>query len=214
MLQEEFDIYNEQMIKIGIASRQHAHAQGLWHQTFHCWVVTTSAEGVSLLFQLRHPDKDTFPNLLDISCAGHLTTGEYPEDGLRELQEELGIEATFSELYPCGIFKEENIITENLIDREFCHVFLYKSNQALRDYKFQRSEISGLFFIELEHFKQLIHGDRESLLAQGSVMNDDIGEVIHDSRRVSRTDFVPHHQAYYDLIFSKIESLISNFDGL
>ncbi|MGF7045580.1 isopentenyldiphosphate isomerase [Paenibacillus sp. DS2015] len=80
MIQEEFDIYNEQMIKIGIASRQQAHALGLWHQTFHCWVVRTSATaGFSLLFQLRHPDKDTFPSLLDISCAGHLTTGEGPE---------------------------------------------------------------------------------------------------------------------------------------
>ncbi|MGF7045579.1 hypothetical protein J2T13_000039 [Paenibacillus sp. DS2015] len=108
----------------------------------------------------------------------------------------------------------ENIISESLIDREFCHVFLYGCNQALTDYEFQKSEISGLFFIQLESFKQLIAGDRASVIAQGNVLDEATGEEIHESREVSLTDFVPHLPSYYDLIFRKIESLIPTFDEL
>jgi hypothetical protein len=34
-LNEIFDVFNEQMVRIGEATRQSVHAQGLWHQTFH-----------------------------------------------------------------------------------------------------------------------------------------------------------------------------------
>jgi isopentenyldiphosphate isomerase len=62
-LNEIFDVFNEQMVRIGEATRQSVHAQGLWHQTFHCWIVSKSNKGeLNLLFQLRHKDKDTYPN--------------------------------------------------------------------------------------------------------------------------------------------------------
>jgi isopentenyldiphosphate isomerase len=210
-LNEEFDIFNDKMQKIGTSTRQEAHAQGLWHQTFHCWVINTSAmEGWRLLFQLRHIEKDTFPNLLDISCAGHLLTGESVEDGLRELKEELGIDVLFSEIFTCGVFAEENIISKKLIDREFCHVFLYECNQSLTEYKFQISEISGLFFINLDDFKQLIHGVRDSVIAKGIVIDGTVGETDEVSREVFITDIVPHPKEYYDFIFHKIHSLLDN----
>ncbi|MBP1990600.1 GrpB family protein [Paenibacillus eucommiae] len=208
---EIFDIFNTNMQKIGTASRQEAHAQGLWHQTFHCWIIHTSSTGdLSLLFQLRQKDKDTFPNLLDISCAGHLSTNENAEDGIRELQEELGIDVAYNELFSCGVVAEENIISQELVDREFCHVFLYECNQPLHAYKFQLSEISGLFLIDLNDFKQLISGGRDSVLAKGVVM-DELQEKIHeDTREVVLTDIVPHDPKYYDLIFQQIHSLINH----
>lgn len=83
---EWLDVFNEQMKKIGQASRKNVHAQGLWHQTFHCWIINKSTTGRwSLLFQLRRKDKDVFPNQHDISCAGHLLSGEAVEEGVREL---------------------------------------------------------------------------------------------------------------------------------
>lgn len=44
---EVFDVLNEQMIKVGEATRQKVHGQGLWHQTFHCWIVHTSITAIS-----------------------------------------------------------------------------------------------------------------------------------------------------------------------
>ncbi|HEY2491334.1 MAG TPA: hypothetical protein VGI33_00120 [Paenibacillus sp.] len=54
----------------------------------------------------------------------------------------------------------------------------------------------------------------ESVLVQDCVMDDNAGEAIQNSRRVKLTDFVPHQQAYYDLIFNKMESLTFTFDRL
>jgi isopentenyldiphosphate isomerase len=147
-LNEIFDVFDEQMVRIGEATRQNVHAQGFWHQTFHCWVVSRSIEGeVSLLFQLRHKDKDTYPNLLDISCAGHLLKGESTKNGVRELQEELGLTVPFDDLLFCGMIKSEYIISKTLIDREFNHIFIYNCNKSLNEFDFQKSEISGLFSI-------------------------------------------------------------------
>ncbi len=68
-LNEIYDVFNAQMIKIGKDSRQNVHAKGLWHQAFHCWIINKSISGDwSLLFQLRHKDKDTFPNILRCNC--------------------------------------------------------------------------------------------------------------------------------------------------
>ncbi|MDF2939105.1 MAG: hypothetical protein K0Q90_4478, partial [Paenibacillaceae bacterium] len=96
---ENFDIFDEHMNHIGTASRQEAHAQGLWHRTFHCWVLRKGSAGWEILLQLRHKDKDTFPGLLDVSSAGHLLAGELVEDGVRELEEELGIGVPYPELF-------------------------------------------------------------------------------------------------------------------
>ncbi len=207
-LYETFDIFNDRMEMIGTASRQEAHLKGLWHQTFHCWVYRDiKGQGPSLLFQLRDAEKDTYPSLLDISCAGHLLTGENAEDGIRELKEELGLDVSFNELHSCGVFLKDNTINETLIDREFCHVFLYECHKEVSEYEFQVSEVSGLYFINMDEFQQLIQGDIESVVAEGISLNEDTGERYEENRVVSLSDFLPHHKAYYDLILREIRSL-------
>ncbi|OAB44993.1 NUDIX hydrolase [Paenibacillus antarcticus] len=204
-LYEIFDIFNNRMEKIGTASRSEAHLLGLWHQTFHCWVYReTDGQGPSLLFQLRDAKKDTYPSLLDISCAGHLIAGERIEDGIRELKEELGLDISFKALHPCGVFVDDNTITETLIDREFCHVFLYKCVKDVSEYEFQVSEVSGLYFINMDKFQQLIQGDIESVVAEGITRNENTGERYEENREVNLRDFVPHQKGYYDLILHEI----------
>lgn len=207
-LHETLDIFNDRMKKIGTASRQEAHLLGLWHQTFHCWVIKNiKGEEPCVLFQLRDSGKDTYPNLLDISCAGHLLTGESVEDGVRELKEELGIHVSFHELHSCGVYIEQKTISNILTDREFCHVFLYGCDRGVTEYEFQVSEVSGLYFIRLNQFQQLIQGDIDSIVAEGISLNVSSGESYAENREVSLRDFVPHSKAYYDLILREIHSL-------
>ncbi|WNQ12825.1 NUDIX domain-containing protein [Paenibacillus aurantius] len=52
-----------------------------------------------LLLQRRHPGKDTYPGLFDITAAGHLEAGENVSDGIRELKEELGTDLFFLSHY-------------------------------------------------------------------------------------------------------------------
>lgn len=202
--QEMLDIFNEAMERTGTAARGEVHLRGLWHQTFQCWVVSGSEkEGRMLLFQLRHPDKDTYPGLLDISCAGHLLAGESPEDGLRELEEELGIRAGLEELAPCGIFREEAFPSPDCIDREFCHVFLLEHQAPLRDYSFQESEVTGLFRLRPEHFEQLLSGRRSSVEADGILLLEN-GEKAEVRRTIRLTDIVPHSPEYYRFLLDHL----------
>lgn len=159
-----------------------------------------------LLFQMRHPGKDTFPNLLDISCAGHLLTGERVEDGVRELAEELGIEIAFERLRPCGIYREEQRISPELIDREFCHVFVLPNNQPLEQYKLQEDEVTGLYRIRLSDVRELAQGRLATIEAEG-VEPDERQRLIPVLRRFTQADFVPHSAAYYDLVLNTIGQL-------
>ncbi|WP_379134865.1 NUDIX domain-containing protein [Paenibacillus sp. sgz500958] len=203
---EMLDVFDEQMGWTGTDSRDNVHRKGLWHQTFHCWVIHPwEGEGGSLLFQLRHPDKETYPGLLDISCAGHLQAGEAVRDGVRELKEELGLDVPFEELIFCGMNAEEVVLSDTYIDREFNHVFIYKTDKPLSEYHFQRTEISGLYLVKIKDYRDLLNGDIESVWVEG-IASDESGQVVRpDQRRIQRDDFTPNSDDYYRILFDFLE---------
>ena len=86
--------------------RKETHRLGAWHQTFECWVLRRDPAGDKIVMQLRSAQKETYPGKLDISASGHLLAGERPEDGVRELEEELGLKANYDALYYLGVAKE------------------------------------------------------------------------------------------------------------
>ena len=45
MAEELIDIYDEKMNLLGTATREQAHREGLWHTSFHCWIVRRSPAG-------------------------------------------------------------------------------------------------------------------------------------------------------------------------
>ena len=58
-----------------------------------------------VLLQKRSMNKDSFPGKFDTSSAGHIQAGDEPlESALRELGEELGIQATPEQLVFAGTF--------------------------------------------------------------------------------------------------------------
>ncbi len=204
---EILDIFNERRELIGTAARSEVHERGLWHQVFHCWIVSGSAEaGWQLLFQLRHPDKESFPDKLDTSSAGHLLAGETPEDGLRELEEELGLNARYEQLTYCGLHRDEYRISEHYMDREFTHVHLYRCDLPLEAYRVQHSEVSGLFRVEAEAFRELIEGSRTTLSAKGLTYDDQLRPVFEE-RSVTLDDFTDNTPEYYGLVFGALEGL-------
>lgn len=202
---EIFDIFDEDMYHMGTATRREVHEQGLWHQTFQCWIFFKQAEETFVLFQMRHPDKDTFPSLLDISCAGHLLAGETVEDGVRELEEELGVHTAFDRLFPCGIYQEEQFLDGGKIDREFCHVFVLKDDRPLHRYQLQEDEVTGLYRIALTDVRRLAQGQITSPIQAVGVEPDSKGVLRPIERTVEACDFVPHSPAYFELVLNAIE---------
>ncbi|RFU66644.1 NUDIX hydrolase [Peribacillus glennii] len=85
------DIYDSEMNHRDVCERGEVHQKGYWHKSFHCWFYQIENGAVFLLFQKRDWRKYIFPGLLDITAAGHLEAGERPEQGIREIHEEVGL---------------------------------------------------------------------------------------------------------------------------
>ncbi|WNQ12827.1 NUDIX domain-containing protein [Paenibacillus aurantius] len=208
---EWFDIYDEARRPIGKAPREEVHREGYWHQTFQCWILTREdgKQGEPcLLLQRRHPGKDTYPGLFDITAAGHLEAGEDVSDGIRELEEELGLAAAFGDLVPLGCLAEESFIRPGLTDREFCHVFLYACDQTMEAYRLQPEEVTGLIRVKLRELTELWEGTREKLTAPGVEAGPD-GVLRSFSHELVRTDLVPHSDRYYRTVFEGVERFLS-----
>lgn len=203
---EYFDIYDENMKHIGTEPRSQVHKKGYWHKSFQCWFIFKENGKDYILFQRRHAEKDTYPNLLDISSAGHLSAGESLEDGVREIYEELGVKVKFEELIPLGVIveqKEENYF----IDREFANVFLYNSSIPMDKFKLQQEEVTGIFKLELEKVVQLFEGKISNIKAEGYELKSS-GEYCAVSLSAAIEDFVPHDSGYYNKIFSSAKKYL------
>ena len=101
MAEELFDIVDENGNPTGeTVSRSEAHAKGIRHRTAHIWVIRDNEGKKEVLLQKRALNKDSFPGKYDTSSAGHIQAGDEPlESALRELSEELGIEALAEQLH-------------------------------------------------------------------------------------------------------------------
>ena len=85
-------------------------------------------------------------------------------DGVREIEEELGLQVQFEDLIPLGrrlgMTKDSD-----LHDCQICHVFLYECSQPLEAYHHSRDEIAGLLKLRLDDGVSLFTGDASSVKA-------------------------------------------------
>ena len=163
-MSELFDIYDEALNHIGVKARDAVHRDGDWHQVFHCWVVGRDANGDEfVILQKRALDKD-YPGKIDVSAAGHLEAGELVRDGVREIEEELGLRVEFEDLVPLGRRLGMTKVGD-LVDCQICHVFLYECAQALEEYRYQQDEIDGLLKMRIEDGLRLFSGEADSVTA-------------------------------------------------
>ncbi|MDG4730028.1 NUDIX domain-containing protein [Bacillus pumilus] len=206
MEQEKLNILNEQHEAIGVAPRSDVHAQGLWHETFHFWLLKKELDTVYLYFQLRSPAKKDFPSLFDITAAGHLLANEQPSDGVREVEEELGLTVPFEDLAFAGVIQDE-IHLPDFTDREFCHVYLYVHQEEQMNIQLQKEEVAGLYRAKLMDAQQLFTRKCKNMQLDGFEV-DESGERCEESRVVCIQDFVPHEPAYYQHLFQAINQFL------
>ena len=199
---ELLTIYNADMQYLGSRTRAEVHAQGFWHETFHCWFVK---EDTYLLFQRRSLQKKDYPGLLDITAAGHLLAGEHPLDGIREVNEELGITLNTANLQLIGIVKEENI-RDTFINREFNHIYLYKCTTPIENFVLQNNEVAGIIQIDISAFEQFINGN--SFTVRGTGYNIETNGVkSHIDTNFIQDDFSPHNKEYFLRILQNIKKM-------
>ncbi|MEK3886671.1 NUDIX hydrolase [Bacillus sp. FSL K6-3431] len=206
MENEQLKTFDEYRNQIGVATREVVHRLGYWHEAFHCWFISKEKGTDYLYLQLRSITKKDYPNLLDITAAGHLLANETVQDGVREIKEEVGIDISFQELVPLGII-DYCVIREDFIDKEIANVFLYNSKKTFDDFTLQEEEVSGIVKTEFNHFAELWFSERETIKVRGFKIRKDGNKILIDEN-VGRNKFVPHQIKFYKTVIEKIKETI------
>ena len=156
---EYIDIFDENNNPTGkIKEKVQAHEDGEFHRTAHVWVINDNNE---LLLQKRSASKKSHPNCWDISGAGHIRAGESVIDGaIRELKEELGVEAQEKDLQYIATIKS----TKNPKNMEFQYVYLLKCNKQIEEYIFQDGEVSKVKYVYYKELEKMVEDRVEGLL--------------------------------------------------
>ena len=156
---EYIDIFDENNNPTGeIKEKTQAHENGDFHRTAHIWIMNDNKE---LLLQKRSGTKKSHPNCWDISGAGHIRAGETVIEGaIRELKEELGINANENDLKFISIVKS----TKNPKNQEFGYVYLLKFNNKIEEYTFEDNEVSEVKYVYFEDLEKMVADRVEGLL--------------------------------------------------
>ena len=205
---EKIKIFDHDKNEIGMATRDEVHRLGHWHETFHCWFTSVEDGKEYIYFQLRSLTKKDYPNLLDITAAGHILAEETVEDGIREIKEELGIHVVMDDLVPLGVF-ECSIKIDDYINNEFSHVFLYHRNHDIADFKLQPEEVRGIMKSKFASFYDLWMGLKEEIHIEGYIINEN-GEKVMVNQTVGKEAFTPNINSYYEKLVKRCRSFFNN----
>lgn len=203
---EKLKVYDDHRNQIGVATRSDVHKLGFWHEAFHCWIIRKELGIYYIYLQLRSNKKKDYPNLFDITAAGHLLADETVKDGVREIEEEIGIEVDFDELLSLGEIRY-CVVKNDFIDKELANVFLYKSEVNFDDFTLQLEEVAGIVRAEFTDFAQLWFGERTQIEVNGFKLNH-AGEKVTMRESVSRDQFVPHEISFYKEVIQRIQENI------
>lgn len=151
---ELLDVLDENGNKTGeVETKEEIYKKGLWHRSVHIWIMNNNQE---LLVQKRNPFKKTYPNLWAISSAGHVLAGEDSiESGLRELKEELDIDANKEELEFLFTIKRVQPYHDSFIN-VFDDVYLLHKNIDVEKTKLQVEELTDIKYVYYEYLENIL----------------------------------------------------------
>ena len=165
---ELLDIVDENGTPTGaVIDRETAHREGIRHRTAHLWLLRQREGRVQVLLQKRSMEKDSYPGCYDISSAGHIPAGvDFIPSALRELREELGLQARPEELILCGVrrFEYESVF----------HGRPFHDNQVSRVYALWRDVEPEALTLQKEEVDRAVWMDYDQCVlgvAEGSFPN-------------------------------------------
>lgn len=153
---ELFDVLTPEGEKTGvIRERGVVHQDGSPHATAHVWMVRNNdRSGYDVLLQKRSSNKDSYPGCYDISSAGHVSAGDtYQETAIRELKEELGIEAEKEDLSFVGMHKgywEDCFLGRPFRNYEISAVYVLKRDPSPETFKLQKEEVEDVLWMDYQ----------------------------------------------------------------
>lgn len=151
-MEEIFDIYSRKGQYLGSATKTECHSSKatFYHKPVWLWIINSKNE---ILIQKHAKNKKAFPNLWDMSCAGHVRANETSIDGaIREVFEELGIKTNINDY---------EFITEYIYDKgmEIAQVYLLKLDVNKENFILNSDEVETVKWVSYDDFIKIFYSD-------------------------------------------------------
>lgn len=158
--------------------------KGLLHGASHVWITRGSGTNKQVLLQKRAAKKRTYPNLFDISAAGHIDLGETPEEAaVREAKEEIGLKIDKNKLHFIMLDRTNvKVKGTDATENEYRWVYLYEIDGSQKNFILQNSEVDSLIWKSIKEFEKEL------------------------SNEESKKSYVPHSIDYYSKVISGLLS--------
>lgn len=141
---ELVDIYNERHEKLGYAKERKNLIDGEYRLSCFIWVINNENQ---ILLQQRLANAKKMPNMWGTTAGGAQKGDTSLTGAIRELNEELGIEAKTEEMIFIGSYKRLN---------DFVEVWLCKKNLKIQDLILEKTEVQSAKWFNIEEFEILI----------------------------------------------------------
>lgn len=179
-MDELWQLYDEQgqALRDKGGKRSDIFQNGLLHGGSHVWIWRKNNGTLDILLQKRAAAKQTWPNLYDISAAGHIDLGETPlEAARREAKEEIDLDIAAHELRLFGMHRICLKAENGAIENEFQWLY-HLEITGKAGFNLEASEVESLLWMPLDQFSTDCTGSR----------------------------YVPHGKLYYDTVVSAINA--------
>lgn len=157
--------------------------KGLLHGAAHVWIWRQKDGEIEILLQKRASTKRTWPNLYDISAAGHIDLGEEPiTAAMREAKEEIGLDIHGIDLRLIGIVRELLVTPTQEIENEFSWVYILQLKEDL-SLNLRTIEVESVLWKDFKQFKTEV------------------------SRPETVKSYVPHTPHYFESVLYGLDSV-------
>lgn len=164
-IEEQYDILDENGNKTGeVLPKSVVHDKELLHGSVFIWIYNNKCE---VLLQLRSKDKKSFPNVWDVSVAGHISAGDTPiETAVREIEEEIDVRVQPDEIKQVDFVKDVVPWLPNKIHPELCWVYILHRELNPQELTIQESELNAVKLQPITEIQALRYqSDANNLLA-------------------------------------------------
>jgi isopentenyldiphosphate isomerase len=184
MKSRSFQLYDEQgnPLDNAHAPKGEVLRDGLLHAAAHMWMWRRNQGRIEVLLQRRASIMLTYPNLLDVSAAGHLDGGEDPlTTAMRETKEEVGIAISASQLLLIAVVRCRLLVGDTgMVENEFQWVYLVEL-PVDTSFTLGQDEVDALIWKPLDTLKADI------------------------ANPTTYKQYVPHGQAYFATLFEALD---------
>lgn len=147
---EYVDIYNNKHEYMGYKKGRKELIDGEFRLSCFVWIINDKDE---ILIQQRDKSAKKCPNMWETASGGALSGDTAKSATLRELKEELGINADEKDLRYIGSYARIN---------DFVEVFMLKTNIKIADLTLQKDEVQAAKWVKISEFENFIKEGKAS----------------------------------------------------